>query len=307
MIKSLEINNFQSHKNTKLDFHHGVNAIIGPSDSGKTAILRALNWLTFNRPLGESFRSNWGGGTQVRLVVANGMGQAAVTRVKTDRENYYHQSVDNQRYEAIKTNFPERIKQLLKIEELNIQSQLDSPFLLHSISSGEIAKYLNEAVNLEVIDSSLANANSKIRQLGRDKISTEKCLADIEKQLDELDWLKEAEKELIKLEEIEIEFINNKKHIRELTELVSSHKTAEQSLQKFSRIDELEKQLLELQQIEIDVGSKRRLLFDLQNLITNIETEKRKITDINYWIEEKEKELKTIMPKICPLCRSKIR
>jgi hypothetical protein len=34
MIKSLKINNFQSHNNTTLDFHPGLNVVIGDSDQG---------------------------------------------------------------------------------------------------------------------------------------------------------------------------------------------------------------------------------------------------------------------------------
>ena len=43
----IEIVNFQSHANTKLNFDEGVNVIIGPSDSGKTAVIRAMKWIFF--------------------------------------------------------------------------------------------------------------------------------------------------------------------------------------------------------------------------------------------------------------------
>lgn len=49
-LKSLEINNFQSHRNSKLIFCPGINAIIGQSDSGKSAVIRALNALLFRGP-----------------------------------------------------------------------------------------------------------------------------------------------------------------------------------------------------------------------------------------------------------------
>ena len=59
MISGLLLKNFQSHKKTILHFHPGVNAIIGKSNSGKTAILRALYWIIYNRPSGISFVSFW--------------------------------------------------------------------------------------------------------------------------------------------------------------------------------------------------------------------------------------------------------
>jgi len=69
MIKQLTIKNFQSHKKTKLEFSDGVNIIIGQSDSGKTAIIRALNWVVNNKPSGDSFRSHWGGDTNVEITM----------------------------------------------------------------------------------------------------------------------------------------------------------------------------------------------------------------------------------------------
>jgi chromosome segregation ATPase len=45
MIKSVRVENFQSHKSTNLKFNSGVNVIYGLSDSGKSAFVRALGSL----------------------------------------------------------------------------------------------------------------------------------------------------------------------------------------------------------------------------------------------------------------------
>ena len=72
MIKKLHIRNFQSHKDSRLIFSDGVNVIVGNSDSGKSAILRALNWVITNRPSGDSYISNWGGPTYVIVETEEG-------------------------------------------------------------------------------------------------------------------------------------------------------------------------------------------------------------------------------------------
>ena len=59
MIKQINIKNFQSHKSTQLKLDPGVNVIVGSSDSGKTAIIRAYLWVVDNRPLGNAFVSHW--------------------------------------------------------------------------------------------------------------------------------------------------------------------------------------------------------------------------------------------------------
>jgi len=46
-IITLDIENFQSHNKTHIEFSSGFNAIIGQSDQGKSAILRSLNSLFF--------------------------------------------------------------------------------------------------------------------------------------------------------------------------------------------------------------------------------------------------------------------
>ena len=86
MIKKLNILNFQSHKDTSLSFAPGVNVIVGASDSGKSAIIRALRWLIWNRPVGDAFRSHWGGETQV-VVVTDELD--TITRLKEKSGNYY--------------------------------------------------------------------------------------------------------------------------------------------------------------------------------------------------------------------------
>ena len=60
MIRKLNIQNIQSHKNTELEFSPGINAIVGSSNNGKSAILRALYWVRYNRPLGiDNLLSHW--------------------------------------------------------------------------------------------------------------------------------------------------------------------------------------------------------------------------------------------------------
>lgn len=43
-ITNLLIENFQSHSRSEFDFGKGLTVIIGPSDNGKSAVLRAMRW-----------------------------------------------------------------------------------------------------------------------------------------------------------------------------------------------------------------------------------------------------------------------
>jgi DNA repair exonuclease SbcCD ATPase subunit len=54
-IKRLILENFQSHKYSEVDFAAGLNVIVGPSDTGKSAVIRALKWVLYNEPSGDFF------------------------------------------------------------------------------------------------------------------------------------------------------------------------------------------------------------------------------------------------------------
>jgi len=107
MIDSMHIKNFQSHKDSHLDFHPGVDVIVGPSDSGKTAIIRALRWLVWNRPTGDAVRSWWGGDTEVSLSLPT----SSISRIK-GKENQY--TLNGLVFKAIGTDVPEEISKELK-------------------------------------------------------------------------------------------------------------------------------------------------------------------------------------------------
>ena len=167
MLTGIEIKNFQSHVHTQLKFGPGVNAIVGPSDSGKSAIMRALLWPALNRPLGDGFRSSWGGDTVVTITTSDGKN---VTRKRTDKENVY--IVDGAKLSAAR-EVPDQATAVLRLMPVNIQRQMDAPFML-SETAGAVAAGLNEAADLALIDTTLAN-------LARTERETNECLTRAER------------------------------------------------------------------------------------------------------------------------------
>ena len=55
MLERLRIQNFQSHHKLDIQLDPAVTTLIGPSDVGKSAVLRAFRWLATNRPRGDAF------------------------------------------------------------------------------------------------------------------------------------------------------------------------------------------------------------------------------------------------------------
>lgn len=198
MIEALFLRNFQSHKKTDLEFDPGVNVIIGSSDSGKTALIRAIRKLLKNRPSGDAFRSDWGGTTDITVKTEEGN---EVTWMKNNTESGYRLNTQTH-FKAVGTDVPEEIQQALNLDEINLQHQFDSHFLLTS-SPGEVAQHFNKVAKLSKIDTSTGNVNKWIRDITNDKKANELLLKNSEKSLAEYDYLDKFEIEVEVLEGLE--------------------------------------------------------------------------------------------------------
>jgi len=247
MIKSISISNYQSHKKTELELDSGVNIIVGQSDSGKTAILRALRWLIWNKPGGNAFRSEWGGDTSVKIELDS---KARIARRKTKTHNTYTLSSSEENKEAnafraVGQGVPEDIQKALNISDLNVQNQLDAPFLL-SETSGEIARKLNKIANIEVIDRAISNINRKSREINTRIKIHEEDLASYRKEKEELAYVEIAEKDIDRILEKQERLENVEQDGHALALLIVSLKQASRSIRALEPIVKAEIELTEL-------------------------------------------------------------
>lgn len=195
MIKEINIKNFQSHKDTKMSLHPGLNVIVGTSYSGKSAILRALRWLVENKAPKGIYRSFWGGDTSIELV----LDEHSATRGRTDKENTY--SLDDEVLKAFKTDVPDPVKNLLNFNEINLQKQHDMPFLV-SKSGPEIQRTLNEIANLDLIDTTMANLNGSKLKTSAEINDTSEKLKDYEMKLKRLEFVEQMKEKSTSLKEL---------------------------------------------------------------------------------------------------------
>ena len=232
MISSISLTNYQSHKDSRLALHPGVNAIVGASDSGKTAILRALNWVLTNRPAGDAFRSTWGGETSASIRIEHSDRLPdEVKRVKTDKDNYYQITTlgDRQIMKAMGQGIPETIAKALNMNSVNVQGQMDAPFLLSS-SAGEVAQVLNEVVGLEDIDKALTNANRMARQASQDLAKEQEQVEYNRKSLEAYAGLDELDGILTKIESAQAEANRTRTKESELNRILLSVQAVEEEL-----------------------------------------------------------------------------
>lgn len=270
MIKSLELKNFQSHRDTFIAFHEGVNAVVGLSDSGKTAILRALYWVIFNRPDGDDFQSHWGGDTECCLEVDGGV---KITRRRTKSDNAYFLDIpgqDRQEFRAFgRFQVPIEIQAVLNMNDINFQSQLDAPFLLSS-SPGEVAQILNKVVNLDVIDSALSNIRKKKKSCDDEFKASQIRIKDLTSQLEGFRYLGTMESDIIVLETLGVHRDRLKTRAQNLKAVVTQADTLQARKQQAFKLLEAEQdvvKVLGLHETRKQLNGRSDVLFSLLDQI----------------------------------------
>lgn len=305
MIKSIQIKNFQSHRKTHLRFHKRLNVIYGKTDSGKSGLRRAIEWVVSNRPSGESFKSKWGGDTKVELLVKNKKNKFFIAR-KKGKENLY--ILNKRKYKAFGHDVPEDIRNALRMSDINIQNQISLPFML-AMSAGETARYLNEIVNLEDIDKSLSNIQSILRketsQLEEKRINKGQFISDLQSY----EWINKADEELCLLENKEKKIKELKERDNQIQNIINQIEIEQEQLNKLSRIDimQLQKDLKEIEKLSKEIELNNKQTQELENIISNTISQQKNIECLQISNIKDTKELKKLMPNICPLCEQTIK
>ncbi len=301
-ISSIQLFNFQGHKKSELALSPGINVITGQSDSGKTSIIRALNWIVWNRPSGDEFVNKKAKSCFAEIIFGDGT-KITRSKEKDGKVNYY--VVNGQQLKAIGQDVPKEVSDILNLSEINIQRQFDSPFLV-SETPGQVAKALNEISHLEDIDIAASNINSSIRQ-EKDRIESlqqqnEKLniqlnsLPDVEKlgqKIADIERLDEKEKTLsMKLNRIEDLLVEYEEVQKELTE---NEKLYEAIPSIRSRLETL----LALKETSKD---KEISVSRLDDLVLAGKKESVGIKNTQLELEKLRAEWKLNKPNECPLC-----
>lgn len=274
MLKEINIQNIQSHENTTLKFDAGVNAIVGSSNNGKSAILRALYWVCYNRPLGtDTLLSHWAfdkkGNQKLPMQVSVKNNNGTVTRRRTKTENQY--IVNGEELNVVKTDVPQQVQDILKIGDTNIQKQQDAPFLL-SLTSGQVAQYFNRTVNLDIIDRVLSNAESKRRKLTNDVKQCEQLISDFESRKEKYKWVENVEKLLNRYFKINGESEKRKIEIETLHQQLFEFNECEEKIKKYSSPISMKSKLLKMQVLQDRINDINTEINSLEEIIEQFET-----------------------------------
>lgn len=312
-ITKIELENFQSHKNSVFNLDRGLNVILGNSDSGKTAILRAIRWVLYNEPSGDQFIRQ--GETFASATLHFNTG-STVKRFRSSSKNTYYLKKSNGEeftFDGFGISVPKEIIDEIGIskikldngtdDSINIAQQLDGPFLLNektSLRSSAIGRlvgvnYIDDAHRKAIKDNKQILASIKSHNENKENLYKEiqkyNYLTEKENLLNKLkekrniisekeimlNNLTNISKNLVSVEE-EINIISAKlKNLGDLTSLEKNLNVLSEKVYKYSQYDYLYNRNKNL---EKDIDYNKNIIIKLKDL-SQLEKNILKIENIN--------------------------
>lgn len=228
MITQIKIHNFQCHKDLTLDLGRST-VLQGNSNCGKTAVLRALYWVLFNKAPSD-FVSYWVQKKNKKgftfkddeyTSVCVAVDGHSIERKRSNDFNGY--IVDGKIYEALRTDVPEEVTKIFNLSDASIQRQLDAPFLL-SATPGEASQYLNSLAGLGCVDEILTLAKRKVAETSTTYDDVKNEVEALNKEIGTYAWVGEAEDLLEKADAEEPLIANLQRKIEALSQSVETYK-----------------------------------------------------------------------------------
>lgn len=334
MFESLSLYNFQNHKKLYLEFDKFLTTLIGPSDAGKTAVIRALRMLCLN----PTMRGTYVRHGRKRLKIILRVDGHVIVRTKGEQENIY--KLDGAEYRSFgAAAVPEDISKILNVDTDNFRRQFDLPFWF-SETAGQVSKNLNQIVNLGEIDKVLQITAADLRRARSEEEVSRSRLEDARQKEEELSWVPEYVQRVEKLSALHDKMVNARERAHSLQSLlgaVASHthtkdlaaraiihgtkavSIGKAAARKARQAKELRTCLEEADRITQlintplpDIGpllalrkkgdAKAEQRRELEALIDSYTLAKRELCHTTTKLETAEKTLKKRTPKKCPTC-----
>ena len=242
-IKSIEMVNFQSHKYQKINLDRYMNLLVGESDNGKSAILRAIYWVYTGKPTGISFVRYGCDSTEVTIELGNG------TKIKhyvslrpSDKtkvyKNQYTITYPDGTEETGNTRLLPKVQELLgycnfAIDEqqsldINFMRQGEGWFLISdNVSSPQRAKTIGAIMNTSCVDACLKDCDKELKAINREITLNQAEIVKCDEEISTYEDLEEQKKNIEKVENLlnKIKSISEKKEkITAIKEKINSSK-----------------------------------------------------------------------------------
>lgn len=286
MIQKIIINNFQSHKYSELKLEKGVNIVMGSSNSGKTAILRALYWLVYNRPAGDAFVSHWNADKEnwtTSIQIWNE--KDSITRRKDKNLNCYINNEES--FKALRSDVPEEIQKTLNITDVNIQKQMDAPFLV-SNTAGEVARFFNRIIKLNKIDTMLSEIENRRRKTNNKIKTIEIEIQDMENKIKNYTWIPTAERLIARYQKIQKQKDENYTLLYKIEKELQEYNNYIEILEDLDNLEKAEKTFKQIEKIFMEKENKQLEIIKLDYYLKALKEEEGTIKKYNLKYDEIE-------------------
>lgn len=233
----LHIENFQSLEYAEIELD-GFVTIQGPSNRGKSSVIRALGVLLYNEWSSDYLREN---AKECRIsleIDEGGISKLEIIKPK-NMYNVYYRNGEVKEYPKIDKDVPEDVRKelgldLVKTERgdkfnLNIQHQLDNMFLV-SDREPVITSFLNKIFKIERYEKALRAINADMLKLNKQSKKDQKELESKKIELEDItNEHKSKVKQYNEIEKIHNEHIQLKERIKFLEDGVDSFNAIEES------------------------------------------------------------------------------
>jgi exonuclease SbcC len=197
-IVKVIVENFQSHVRSELTFTKGLNVIIGPSDNGKSAILRALRWALYNEPRGSEFVRS--GARECRVTVQMSDGAEIVRELiltksgAASRSRYIVKLPDAepQVFEGFGIEVPLEVVKAHGMPQVQLDTdkrvllsfgtQLEGPFMMTETGSIR-ARAIGRLLGVHVVDAAMRNTQKDLRTVRLEVSRQEQRLQQYDEEL----------------------------------------------------------------------------------------------------------------------------
>jgi exonuclease SbcC len=308
-ILKIQLENFESHVNTIIEFDPNFNCIVGPTNTGKTAIFNAILFVLFNEWDPGFIRK----GTDFCKVIME-TDSFVIERIRGETVNTVIIKKDGQEYkfDNFGKSYPDEIKNLIKLSNIDdylafIGFQDNNSFLIHESSTTRSA-YIGKITGLNLLNETIRNVSLEIKQVNTEISQIEREKKNIEQSLKKLQFLDKLEILVNKLEDLEKKIAS----LQEQNKTFSFYKEAIKNLD--NRIVKVQDVLDKLGPVDFDSYyqtcenflSLFNVYGDVQRVDVSIERNQTLLKNTISEIDNKITSLITLLKEkgICPLCGS---
>ena len=314
-LSRFRLTNFQDHYSTEVNFSPTFNCIIGPTNSGKSSLARALTFLFYGDWI-DDYISHGTTQTTIEATFDNGV---TITRIKGGGENAVKlkKGTEEHVFEKINRTLPTEFYHFLQLSPiqldvdqelyLNIANQDDPYFLL--TEKGPIkTKVLGKLAGLHIADAAIRGLNTDKKSLSSEKQHLLNQLETSEQQLQQYQALPAYQQAAQLLQQQITSTLQVEQRLGQLKQLRSTLTNWETQV---TRLRQFQTKIIIPNLLPIQEGSQQlQILKEKENLLrkytfqsSQLQSFKKELS--NQLISEKE-ELKRYLQlqQCCPTCNT---